>query len=227
MENKERLITIAGGLKEILAQVVFVGGSVLELYLENETVCDIRQTDDIDVVATTITYKQYAELEERLRQLGFQHDMSEDAPICRKVYQGIKVDFMPTDENALGFSNQWYKAGVDKATNYSLTENVKIRIFPIAYFIASKISAFLSPSRKYQGDFMASHDFEDIMTILAYKEGIIEEIQQADIEVRIYLQQFLSTLKQRDDFHYILQCLLYNEELEQKTETLINKILSL
>jgi hypothetical protein len=30
------------------------------------------------------------------------------APICRWIYQDIKVDVMPTDENVLGFNNQWY-----------------------------------------------------------------------------------------------------------------------
>jgi hypothetical protein len=41
-----------------------------------------------------------------LRSLGFEEDVSEDAPVCRWRIGGIALDVMPTDAEILGFSNK-------------------------------------------------------------------------------------------------------------------------
>ena len=50
---------------------------------------------------------------ERLRALGFREDISEGAPRCRWLIDGMELDVMPVDEKVLGFTNRWYRAAMD------------------------------------------------------------------------------------------------------------------
>ena len=107
--NIDKIQVVAQALGEIKEQVVFVGGSVAELYADNPELSDIRPTIDVDCVVdlTINTYLEYSKLEEQLRKLDFQNDTSKNAPVCRKLYNGIKVDFMPENPDILGFSIIW------------------------------------------------------------------------------------------------------------------------
>ena len=55
------------------------------LLVDNPAVMQFRHTKDVDVIVSVVTYAQFAELEERLRQHGFSHDASAGAPICRWI----------------------------------------------------------------------------------------------------------------------------------------------
>jgi hypothetical protein len=95
--NKKILETVAIGLGDLLTNFIFVGGTVVELYASAAPQTAVRPTEDVDCVVEVASLAMYYELENQLRLLGFQDDMEEDAPICRKLYRGIKVDIMPTD----------------------------------------------------------------------------------------------------------------------------------
>jgi hypothetical protein len=103
--NIEMLQTVANGFEELKEEVVFIGGAVAELYADDPASSDIKPTQDIDCMIELRTYKEFTEFEEDLRKKGFANDTSEDAPICRWIYQYIKVDVMPSNENILDFNN--------------------------------------------------------------------------------------------------------------------------
>jgi len=94
-------------------------------------------------------------------KLGFHHDQESNV-VCRYKYEGITVDIMPTDEEILGFSNRWYKLGLDYILKYELAEDIQIRLFEAPYFLASKFEAFKGRG----GDRRTSYDFEDIVYFL-------------------------------------------------------------
>lgn len=73
---------------------------------------EVRPTDDVDCIIELSSYHSYAELEERIRKLGFENDTSPRAPIDRWLWEGIKIDIMPTEESILKFNNKWYKSGL-------------------------------------------------------------------------------------------------------------------
>ena len=105
-DNIDMLQIVADGLGDLKDEIVFVGGAVAELYADDPASSDIRPTQDVDCTIELRTYREHTELEEELRAKGFVNDTSQGAPICRWIYQDIKVDVMPTDENVLGFNNQ-------------------------------------------------------------------------------------------------------------------------
>ena len=90
------------------------------------------------MVVQLISTAEFYKMQERLLELGFQHDTT--APIIsRFLYQGLQVDFMPIDPKVLGFSNRWYEEGANYSIPFQLTESQTIQIFSSPYFIASKM----------------------------------------------------------------------------------------
>ena len=222
--NRIILETVAHGLGEILDQFVFVGGTVVELYASSETYQEARETDDVDCVVAVASLASYYTLEEKLRTLGFNDDMEVDAPICRKLYRGIKVDIMPTNEHILKFTNKWYKEGFLNAENYALSNQKNIKILTAPYFIASKLEAFFSPFRIYNLDVYASHDFEDIIYILDNCDNIVAIIENSNNSVKKYIQQQFDYLLKYKPIIYALNGILRDNENEMRVFKLFKNI---
>lgn len=85
--NIKMLQTVANGLGNLKDDMVFVGGAVAELYASNPTLSDIRPTLDVDCVVELRSRIAHAKLEEDLRAIGFAHDTTQGAPICRWIYK--------------------------------------------------------------------------------------------------------------------------------------------
>ena len=110
--------------------------------------------------------------------------MSDDAPICRYVIGGIKTDVMPTDPAILGFANKWAQRALTHAKACQLPGGDTIRVVTRPYFIATKLEAFLG---RGNGDYLASHDIEDIISIIDGCETIVVEIATAEESVRDFI----------------------------------------
>jgi predicted nucleotidyltransferase len=164
--NLDRLETIAIALQDLKEEAVFVGGAVCELYIEDPAAPPFRPTDDVDCVIEIRTRGKYYELEEKLRALGFAHD--KDGPLCRKIYKGIKVDFLPSEPQVIGLPGKWFREGMKHLLELELPDQTRIKILELPYFTATKFEAFFERGK---GDFYASHDFEDIVNVLAYRKS--------------------------------------------------------
>jgi predicted nucleotidyltransferase len=145
---------------------------------------EIRVTKDVDVIIDIASRVEYYNLEAELRNKGFRSDMSEDAPLCRWLVDGIKVDVMPTQEDILGFSNRWYLPAIENASYVELEKKLTIKLVTPPYFLATKIEAFEGRSK---GDYLASHDMEDIITILDGRREIVDEIKSSSDELKTFL----------------------------------------
>ncbi len=176
-DNIDMLQIVADGLGDLKNEIVFVGGAVAKLYADDPASSDIRPTQDVDCTIELRTYREHTELEEELRTKGFANDTSQGAPICRWIYQDIKVDVMPTDENVLGFNNQWYPAGVGNKISKTLPDGTEIFVFLPEYYLASNFEAH---NDRGGTDLRQSHDFEDIIYILDNCTSILEDIRNAD-----------------------------------------------
>ena len=64
MSNISMIEVVANALGDLNEKVVFVGGSVAELYADFPEVSDIRPTMDVDCFLELHTYLQYTQLEE-------------------------------------------------------------------------------------------------------------------------------------------------------------------
>ncbi|WP_139307938.1 hypothetical protein [Pontibacter flavimaris] len=132
-------------------------------------------------------YGAWHKLQERLQELGFYPDPTSPV-ICRFTFEGITIDVMPDDAQILGFSNPWYKPGLDQSSFIALKPNLKIRILPVAYFLATKFSAYHSRG----GDPRTSHDFEDIIYTTDNRLHLIEDESLKAKKLEIYKSAVLN-----------------------------------
>ncbi len=196
-ENIVRIKTVHQQLKELGQDVVFVGGATVSLYATNVNLAsEIRPTDDVDVIVELATYGKYSKLAERLRAIGFVNDVASGV-ICRYKIQEIIVDIMPTNPDAIGFSNQWYPEGFANAIIKEIDQDHHIKIFSLPYFVAAKWEAFLS---RGNNDYRTSKDFEDLVYIWENVDDYDKQMQKAPKHLKDYLMKAFSNKLEDDAF---------------------------
>ena len=200
-KNIVRIKAVHNNLADLKDKVVFVGGATISLYADRQTL-EVRPTDDVDVIIELINYNERAKLEEKLRSIGFQHDM-ESTVVCRFKIQGIIVDIMPTTPDSIGFSNQWYPEGFKKAMEYNIDDSNIIKILSSPYFIATKLEAFKG---RGDGDGRTSQDFEDIVYVLENRQTIWEELNNTTGDIRNYLINEFKKLKDNANLFEWIDC---------------------
>jgi len=226
-DNIVMLQSVADGLKELRYDMVFVGGSVAELYADDPAASDIRPTQDVDCTIELSSYKKHTDLEEELRAKGFANDTSSGAPRCRWIYKEIKIDIMPTGTEILGFNNRWYQGGVENRISKTLPDGTEIYVFPPAYYLASKFEAH---NDRGGDDLRQSHDFEDVIYILDNCTSTIEDIRHSCEDVKSYLSDECKSFLDNDGLTEGIEAALpYGSNSDRVTiiENLIQGIASL
>lgn len=201
----DRLQNIAEGLTDLNEQVVYVGGAACGLYATDSAAQDARPTNDVDCVVELLSYREYTDFEEKLRQRRFINDIEPGAPVCRWIYKGDMVDIMPDDKDILGFSNRWYRPGFKNREPYQLPSGKTIYILPVTYYIATKLDAILS---RGGNDLRISHDFEDIIYVLNYCPEFRERYLHEEPQLKTYLKEQFTALLQRNNIHEEIECAL-------------------
>jgi len=189
-------ITLAARLLGDMAEeVVFVGGTAAGLLVDDPAIADVRQTMDVDVVVKVATRGEYYDLEERLREKGFEQNV-EETVICRWRKGPLLLDVMPTNSDILGFSNRWYSDSLRYARKWEI-DGVSFSAISPPYFLGTKLEAFHSRGER---DFMSSHDMEDIVAVLDGNREVVKEVARARNDIRIYLADEFAALMAEEDF---------------------------
>ena len=122
--------------------------------------------------------------------------MREGAPLCRWVLGDMTIDIMPTDGGELGLSTTWFKEALATATEQEFAHTRLKLVSPIG-FLATKYIAFQDRGK---GDFYASADLEDFVTVIDGREEIVAEIDHAPVELRRYLIKGVKMLTSMPEF---------------------------
>jgi predicted nucleotidyltransferase len=178
-------------LGPLCERFVFVGGCATGLLLTADAGPPVRATRDVDVIVEVLSLVEYHELERQLERAGFSHDLSKGAPICRWLVGGAMLDVMPTDQAILGFGNRWYDEAIRTASLRALPGGRRVRLIGAPVFVATKLEAFAG---RGGGDYMASHDLEDVITVVDGRAELVDEVGAASAGLRQYLAAQLSTL---------------------------------
>lgn len=183
-DNLEMVLHVARKLGALLERVVFLGGSATGLLITDPAIPDVRMTQDVDVIVEAATWLEYHRLEQALIEKGFDRDTSEGAPLCRWLVDGVIVDVMPVSEEILGFSNRWYGPALQNSVTRKVANDLTIRLVTAPYFLATKIEAFRG---RGNGDYLASHDLEDMITLIDGRKELLDEIKTASADLRGFL----------------------------------------
>jgi len=214
--NQEVIKKIAVALDELNDQVVYVGGAVVGLYINDPAADDVRPTKDIDISVDIASLVALEALREELNDKGFTQT-SEDHVICRFRYDDIKVDVMNTKAVGWAPANPWFAPGFHVKQVVEVDKQ-KIQILPLPYFLASKFSAFNDRGAK---DPRTSHDFEDIVYILDNRLDIVEQLIASPEDVKPFLKNELEAILE-DTFKQ--EAILGNLSYENRN-TRFNKII--
>lgn len=186
----------------ICDEVAFVGGCTTALLLTDDfTKQQVRHTDDVDLIVHVISTAGWHAMVDRLRGAGFRERMDEDGPICAMFLDDLRVDFMPDDPDILGFSNQWYASAHRTSSTLALPNGLRIKLVAPAYFVATKIEAYLSRGK---GDPLMSQDIEDILTLIDGRAELLDELLAAPTDLRVYVSTQLRALTGHRDFEYAI-----------------------
>ncbi|WP_316369112.1 hypothetical protein [Candidatus Thiodiazotropha sp. CDECU1] len=161
-------------------EMVFLGGCATGLLITDEAAPPLRVTRDVDTIVEAATLAAYQLFSVKLRKQGFREDTSDGAPLCRWVVDEVILDVMPTDSRILGFGNRWYGSAVEHAELRTLPSGQKIRLVSAPYFLCTKLEAF---DGRGKGDYLLSHDIEDMIAVLDGRPEIVNEVQTADQEL--------------------------------------------
>jgi hypothetical protein len=181
-------------------ELVYVGGVVTGLLITDPAAPEIRITKDVDCIVEVATRADYdTRIRSKLTERGFVEMRGDGIPVCAWTADGLRVDVMPTNDS-LGFSNRWYSGALETATLVDLGD-VSIRVISPSYFLATKLEAFESRGR---GDFLSSHDLEDIVAVVDGRTEIATDVKHSDRRVKDYLTTRLRDLLQTEDFRAAL-----------------------
>ena len=193
------LADVARQVEPMLDRLVFVGGTVAPLLITDPAASsNVRPTDDVDTIIEVATRAAYDALEEKLRALKLRNDTSQGAPICRwRTPRGTKLDVMPLGKTFLGFSNRWYRLAIETSVALTLSNGLVIRHVAAPAFVATKLEAFLSRGR---GDYLASHDLEDLIAVIDGRAEIESELAALPSEAQRFIASKLRELLNDEDF---------------------------
>ena len=216
MENinlhKQMLTLVAKALgPELLDKVAFVGGCTTGLFLTDAfTKEQVRYTEDVDLIIDVVGRIGWHQFEGQLRQRGFEDDQD---MLCRMRLDSLKVDFMPSDGDILGFSNCWYARALGTAEEYPLSDDLTIRLITPPYFLATKLEAYRG---RGNNDPLESRDIEDLLNVIDGRPEIIYEISQTDSDLRAYIANQLRELLDNPSFEYAVQSASHSEQDREK-----------
>jgi hypothetical protein len=172
---------VAERLQLLKRKFVFVGGSIAPFYVTDERITDFRPTKDVDVIVEAITRSRMHQIEEDLRKNGFRNDPD---VIHRFVLDGTLVDVLPVQSQEFDMLNRWYPATFETAKPIGPAPGLEIFVPTAPCFLATKLEAFVN---RGQGDFLASKDIEDVLSIIDGREEIVGEAEDSPSEIRSFL----------------------------------------
>lgn len=220
--NRAATVKIAEALGDLNNEVVYVGGAMVSLYIDDPAAEDIRPTKDIDLTFQLATYAKLEQLRETLISKGFTQN-AEDTVNCRFRYEDVKVDIMSTKNIGWAPSNPWFAKGFEKAISITM-DDVIIKVLPLPYFLATKMEAFLDRGIK---DIYASHDLEDITYLFNYTSDIERQILKANKEVKEYLIEKIKFLQSNRKISAAIHGSLYYSEADERMEIIQQRMLNI
>lgn len=195
--NLEILELAVSQLGHLADEMVFLGGCATGLLVTDSAAPPIRVTQDVDAIVQVVSRAEYYRLSDRLRGKGFKEDMGHSAPICRWVTDNITLDVMPTNADILGFGSQWYVPAIEKAEQLELPSGKLIKMVSTPYFLITKLEAY---DGRGSGDYLLSHDIEDIVAVLDGRPTIIDELKKSEPELVIELAGRFKALEKDSHF---------------------------
>ena len=217
--NRKATIKVAKALDTLCEEVVFVGGAVVSLYIDDQAAEDIRPTKDIDLAFQITTASELEQLRTELNRRGFM-EAADSQVICRFRYDDLLVDVMSTQAIGWAPGNRWFLTGFPHARKVKLDE-VEINVLPLPFFLASKFDAFFDRGIT---DVYASTDLEDLVYLLSHTSDVVAQISDAPQEVKSYLIECAQQVLGNSSILSAIPGHLSYDNPDEQLETVLTKL---
>lgn len=216
--NVRSVELVAYELGELRDELVLVGGCAVGLLITDSARPPIRETQDVDLIAEVVTLPSYYELEQKLREKGFQE---QGDVICRWKKNELIVDVMSSVEIGHNFTNRWYPLAVQYSQRIKLPSGTEIRMVTAPMFLATKLESF----RSRGGGNYEHHDIEDIVNLVDGRVELLDEVDNADAAVRDFIMDEIDDLLADPMFTELLPWQLHPDPTSQaRVELLIGRL---
>jgi predicted nucleotidyltransferase len=219
--NLELLARVAAALGELREQVTFVGGCATALLITDPAADPVRATQDVDAVAAVVSLAAYRRLGAALRAKGFSQTLARGEPPYRWTNSGMTLDLMPVDARVLGFSNRWYGEVVKSAVRATVGAGIGIRVASAPCFLATKLEAFLD---RGGGDYLASHDLEDVLSVVDGRAELSDELARAAPDLRTFVSETFKRLLADERFVNALPGLVMQGSPADRTPIVLQRL---
>jgi hypothetical protein len=215
----ESIEKVAKALGELNKEVVFVGGAVVSLYVNDALADEFRPTKDVDITFRIVSFAKLERLRGELVSKGFKQNIFEDV-ICRFQLDDILVDVMSTHAIAWAPANRWFDEGFNHLCQIKVGKQI-VNLLSLPYFLATKFDAHADRGGL---DARMSKDFEDIIYLLNHVSNLENYISDAPKNVRDYIiSECKDILKNDVKQEAILANMPYNFQME-RYESIIKKL---
>ena len=134
--------------------------------------------------------------------------------------EGIEFEF-PNGIKQMMKNNIWYEKALKHIEIVKLPEGLQIKTLNCAFFIASKLEAFLSRGDQKDlviSDIERNHDLEDVIILIDGRKGILDDIKSAPRDVKEFIKNEFKNLAQHSQIQdFVFNC-LGEPQLEQRAQ---------
>lgn len=197
------LAHVARALSDLRQRVVFIGGAIAPLLQTDPPFDRPRPTFDVDAIAATAGYGDFAALQAMLRARGFRENVG-GRHAHRWWAPGeppVQFDLVPAGTHLGAGGNPWDAAALATAVEAEIEPGLVIRHASAPGFLALKLAAFRD---RGGADPFTSHDLEDVLALLASRPGVDGETAAAPGEIRSFVAARAAALAARDDLDDLL-----------------------
>lgn len=218
-DKLEAVKQVAESLGELKDSVVFVGGAVIGLYVDDPAAEDIRPTKDVDITAEITSIGKLEDLRQELSNRGFKQS-HEDQVICRFRLDNLLVDVMSTHPIDWVPANRWFKPGFDHLEIKKI-DTTNINILSLPFYLAAK---FESHQDRGGHDPRMSKDFEDITFLLDNITDFKKQVYNAPQDVRKYLFNWFEYISDDDELQEAIIANLPPANRQERFEMIIDSV---
>jgi predicted nucleotidyltransferase len=203
-----RIATVARALRELAADVVFIGGAIAPLLQTRSPLPKVRATLDVDAVIASTTYSAFSTLAERLQVLGFSRDVADTKHVHRwRAPGGIPFDLVPAGEHLGGTGSSCDRLAIETAVQADIEPGLTIRHASAPGFLALKWAAFHD---RGADDPFLSHDLEDILALVVSRDELSDEVRAPPPEIRDEIRRGFNWLVASPDYEDLVAANLGN-----------------
>ena len=221
-----RVARVAKAMGDMVAEVVFIGGSIAPLLQSDPPFAASRPTMDVDGVWASTSYADVGLLYQRLRDQGLRQGSEDAKHIHRwRTRDDDVLDLVPTGNHPGGSGQEWDRLAIETSVEVTLAGGVVVRHASAPAFLALKWAAY---GDRGADDPFVSHDLEDIIALVAARPSIVGETEAAPSEIRHFVAGRSLALLSHPDLDELLAGHLNNAQdsarIQQRVRARLNEL---